>query len=269
MPTPKPRLKPLSALVALAILAGGGTAAHSFDPTKTFKADDDPLVILRFGYNALKKGNMDDAIGAFKFGAQKNDLASQWKLAHMMQTGAGGKQDDFAAYELYTLIANRFADEMPARNEIGYVSNALVALGRYELRGIKGTAVRANPRRAEDYFYRAAALFHDPNAQYELGRLYRSKALGTRQPMSAARWYGLAARKGHIVAQAELGEMLFYGDGVERRPVHGLLLMTRAVASDPNQTSKSVRRIHDKAFSKATEHERNAVESLWSSRQKN
>jgi TPR repeat protein len=253
-----------AALIAVGMMLAIGTVGpvHAFDPEKTFKEDDEPLTILRFGFMALKKGDLDDAIGAFRFGAEKNDLASQWKLARMLQSGSGLPKDDLAAYELYSKIAVRYSDVFPRNVDLPYVSNALVALGRYSLSGIVGTAVKAESRRAEDYFYRAAALYKDRDAQFELGLLYRHGRLGVKQPKSAVRWFGLSARKGHRGAQAELGEMLFYGEGVRRSPVRGLVYMSRAMANLARSDVDTIGAMRAKAFAKASADERSAVDQI-------
>ncbi len=220
-------------ILSAAFVAGlFSTPAMAFDASKKFDADEEPRNILRYGYKALKRGAFEEAIGAFRFGASKNDVASQWKLAHMLQTGTGERQDHKAAYDLYAKIAERFVERAPDPRILAYVSNAVVALGLYDLKGIQG-AIQADPRRAEFHFYRAAALYHDPEAQYQLGKLYRAGKVGARQPRSAARWFSLSARKGHTLARAELGQMLFSGDGVSANPVRGLILMARAARALP------------------------------------
>ena len=239
-------------------------SAHAFDPEKTFKNNDEPRTILRFGFQALKEGNFADALGAFRFGAQKNDLASQWKLARMLQSGAGLPKDDLGAYKLYAEITARYRDKLPRRSNFPYVSNAHVALGRYRLSGIKGSSVGRSPRRAERHFYRAAALYKDREAQYELGLMYRKGLLGTKQPKSAARWFGLSARKGHKQAQAELGEMLFYGDGVRSNPVRGLVYITRAAADSARSGLKSIDDMRKEALKQASAAQRDAAAKIIS-----
>ncbi|MEP1207448.1 MAG: tetratricopeptide repeat protein [Rhizobiaceae bacterium] len=256
----------MSLLVALSaavfVNIGATTPGHAFDPEKTFSEDDEPRTILRFGFMALKKGNFDEAIGAFRFGAKKNDLASEWKLARMLQVGNGLPKDDLAAYELYSKIASRYNDKYPRRIDLPYVSNALVALGRYALNGIEGTRIKSNPRHAEDHFYRAAALYKDREAQFELGLMYRQGLLGVKQPKSAVRWFGLSARKGHQGAQAELGEMLFYGEGVRRSPVRGLVFMSKAMANSARNGANSIRQMRQKAFDKASAAQRKAADKI-------
>ena len=261
MPTLKSGLKSglAAAVFAPIVIWGVSSGALAFDPEKTFKADEEPRTILRYGFKALKNGNMKDAIGAFRFGAEKEDLASQWKLARMLQKGAGLPKDDLAAYRLYAKIANRYAESFPRAQDLPYVSHAVVALGRYSLTGIRGSYVQADPRRAEDHFYRAAALYKDREAQFQLGQMYRSGVLGTKQPRSAVRWLGLSARKGHRIAQAQLGEMLFYGEGVRARPVRGLVFMTRAAANSAGTGFKSVISMQRKAFDQASDAQRDAA----------
>ena len=264
MPIPKRASKLVIAALALSTLLGTGTISHAFDPEKVFKPDEKPRSVFRFGFRAWKQGNMEDALGAFRHGAKMNDLASQWKLAHMLQTGTGVERNHHAAYKLYAKIANQFIDRAPRRGERGLVSHAVVALGLYSLKGIEGTPVKVNPRRAEDHFYRASALYHDPVAQYQLGKLYRQGKLGVKQPRSAARWLGLAAKKGHPDAQAELGEMLFYGEGISRKPVRGLVYLTRALAgSAVTGDERRIRKARKEAFAEATSEERNAAEKLF------
>jgi TPR repeat protein len=264
MPIPKRTSKLVIAALALSTLLGAGTVAHGFDPEKVFKPNEKPRSVFRFGFRAWKQGNMADALGAFRYGAEMNDLASQWKLAHMLQTGTGVERNHYAAYKLYAKIAGQFIDHAPRRGERGLVSHAVVSLGLYSLKGIKGTAVKANPRRAEDHFYRAAALYHDPVAQDQLGKLYRHGKLGVKQPRSAARWLGLAAKKGHPDAQAELGEMLFYGEGIRRKPVRGLVYLTRAAAGSAlTGDERRIRKARKEAFAEATTEERNAAEKLF------
>lgn len=251
-------------VAALVVVAGMSGRVHAFDPEKTFKEDDEPRTILRYGYKALKEGDLDNAIGAFRFGAEKNDLASQWKLARLLQTGSGLPKDDLAAYKLYLKIAERYSETSPRNNDLPYVSNAVVALGRYYLTGIDGTWVKADPRQAEYHFYRAAALYKDRDAQFELGLLYRHGQLGVKQPKSAVRWFGLSARKGHRGAQAELGEMLFYGEGVRRSPVRGLVYMSKAMENPIRSGTDSIREMQEKAFSKASAAQREAADKIMS-----
>jgi len=273
MPTFKAGLNRTSSMfgacaLALSVATYGfvaGGAAHAFDPNSTFKADEAPSTVLRYGFDALRRGDTEGALGAFRFGADRNDLAAQWKLARMFQEGEGVKRDHAAAFELFSKIATRYSDNIPQGQDRAFVSHAMVSLGRYHRKGIEKLRLRKNPQAAEFYFSQAAALYHDAAAQYELGRLYKSKALGHPRPRLAARWYGLAARKGHSKAQAELGEMLFYGRGIRRNPVKGLVYLSKATASDTRKGVRKFRKMRRQAFNEASQAQRAAANRLLKS----
>jgi len=47
--------------------------------------------------------------------------------------------------------------------------------------------------------------------------------------VQSARWFSLAAKKGHAAAQAKLGDILFNGDGeLKANPVEGLMWLSIA-----------------------------------------
>jgi TPR repeat protein len=104
------------------------------------------------------------------------------------------------------------------------------------------------------YWY-AASYFADPEAQYTLGRLYLDKNGGARDPRQAAKWLGLAAKKGQPQAQALLGTMLYRGDGVPRQAALGLFWLTLAKdAAGPRETW--INETYAEAFGQATDDER-------------
>lgn len=228
----------------------------AFDPGKVAKGDDATQHILRYGYDALKAGNHSEALSAFRHNADQNHVPSQWKLARLFQTGRGVKSDQLAAYKLYTAIAERFAERAPNRADRPYVSSAVVELGKYALNGIEGTEVYADVELAEVHFNRAALLYGNANAQYFLGRLYLDQNRGLVNPVRAARWLKRASRKGHTLAQAELGDMLFHGRGVKKNRVLGLVYLTRASAKSK---AKNLRNLRRNAFAAASDAQRRAA----------
>jgi TPR repeat protein len=69
------------------------------------------------------------------------------------------------------------------------------------------------------------ALNGNAEAQYYLGRLFDNYTFPNQEPnrprefydnAMAANWYSLAAEQGNALAQAHLGRMYFYGDGVKQ-----------------------------------------------------
>ena len=64
-----------------------------------------------------------------------------------------------------------------------------------------------------------------PTRNIELGRLYLDGNAGA-IAHQAARWFRLAATKGHCRAEAALGDMLFHGQVVPRQAARGLMWLT-------------------------------------------
>jgi len=164
------------------------------------------------------------ALKALEYAADQGSPAAQWKLGQMYADGDAVPRDALRALKYFTDIAANHPDETPGTPEARFVANAFVALGRYYLLGIPNTNVRANAARAHDMFEYAATYFGDADGQYELGRLYLD---GTpRDPHQAARWFQLAANKGHCRAEAILGDLLFRGQLVSRQAALGLMWLT-------------------------------------------
>jgi TPR repeat protein len=203
--------------------------ALALDGTKTDPDDPSPVEAFKSAAKALKAGDMASASRALEFAAGKGHALAQWKLARMYAEGEGVPQDDLKAFEYYQAIANAYADESPDAPQARVVSSAFVALGSYYLNGIPNSDIHPDPVRAADMFQYAASYFGDSDAQYNLGRLVLSGADGVpKNPVVAARWFHLSAKKGHHQAQALLGQLLFVGQDVPRQAARGLMYLTLA-----------------------------------------
>src|SRR5918997_3615058 len=188
--------------VSVLALAGSGIgSAQALDPNLS------PAEAFRSGYQAYKAGDAATALEALNFAADKGHAAALWKLGRMYQTGDLVTEDDKKAMELFAKVASEYADGNPRGPDAPFVADAFVTLGGYYRRGIPD-AVKADPRRARDYFEYAASYFGDPDAQYSLAAMYLSGEGGQKSARQAARWFKLAARKGHVGAQAEFGYLL-------------------------------------------------------------
>lgn len=186
--------------------------------------------------------------------------ALRWQAARSHATGQGAERDDWKAFQIYARIAAmRFAGE-PSRDDAPYVGAAMREMGRYYLSGIEGSPVAADPRRGEDYLYRAAALFGDADAQFELGRFYLDSRWGKPRRRHAARWFALAARKGSHRARAELGVLLCEGNGVARDPVRGILFIATALRDAPEVEREGLGARLAAAFDAVSDAEREKVE---------
>jgi hypothetical protein len=183
---------------------------------------------LRSGTQALRSGKPDQAVTALEYAAGQGMPGAMWKLGRMYADGDGVHQDKLRAFEYFHNLTKTHAYETPGSAQSRFVAGAFVALGHYYLEGIPGTAVKADAAVALDLFRHAASYFGDPDAQYQLGRLYLYGTGTAKDSVQAARWLRLAANKGQRNAQAMLGSMLFKGQGVSRQAAMGLFWLTVA-----------------------------------------
>lgn len=211
---------------------------------------------LRDGVRDYNAGDKQGAAQALEYAATQGHTLALWKLGRMYAEGDGVQHDDLKAFEYFSKLADLNADESPDSPNAGVIASAFVALGSYFLEGIKGTYVAANPGRAREMFQYAASYFSDPNAQYNLARLYLDGAGVDKDARQAARWFNLAAEKGHHPSQALLGHLLINGQGVPRQRARGLMwLILAREAADPAKEGW-IEELYDKAFSGVSDSER-------------
>lgn len=237
----------LGAFVAMAVCPCWAVSDNMFARFKTQQE------ILEYGFNALREGRRQEAFNAFKYGALNNHLASEWKLARMLQAGVGGVEDHVGAYRLFEKIALRYYKKRPKINDRPYVANAVLSLGDYSMNGIENSQIKPDPHMAEFYYFRAAALYENLEAQFKLAQLYASERLGTQRMQSAMRWYQLACQRGHAMAQTELGDLLFYGRAGQKNRIKGLAYLAY---SAQNSDCVRCKKRYNLAFEKANPSQR-------------
>jgi len=187
-----------------------------------------PIEALRSGTQALRAGRPEQAVTALEYAAEQGMPGAMWKLGRMYADGDGVDQNKLRAFEYFRNLTKTHAYEAPDSPQSRFVAGAFVALGHFYLEGIPDTSVKADPVVAADLFRHAASYFGDPDAQYNLGRLYLIGTGIAKDGVQAARWLRLAANKGQRSAQALLGSMLFKGQGVSRQAAMGLFWLTIA-----------------------------------------
>jgi TPR repeat protein len=220
-----------------------------------------PFEAYQSGARALRAGETAKGVNALEYAAEQGHAAAQWKLGRMYAEGDGVKRNDLRAFEYFSRVANAHADDSPESPQSRFVANAFVALGHYYLEGIPNSAVKANPGRAREMFSYAASYFGDPDAQYNLARMYLEGTGTPKDPRQAARWLDLAAKKGQYHAQALLGHMLFKGGDVPRQAARGLMWLTLARDSAASGDTW-VHDLYDAAFKQAT-HEEQQVALIY------
>ena len=231
--------------------------AFGFDGAPANQDAAIPVVSAQPGSTAaLRKAapaTPDSSLTALQYAADQGQPVAQWKLGRMYAEGDGVPHDDLRAFDYFSRIANTHPDESPGTQQARFVSNAFVALGHYYLTGIPNSKIIADRTRARDLFGYAATYFGDADAQFELGRLYLNDLPS--DPHQAARWFQLAATKGHCRAEAALGDMLFQGKAVPRQAARGLMWLT--LGKDCAGADEGwVKPLYDGAFQHASDDER-------------
>lgn len=252
----------LSAGLAMA----GPIGVHAFDPEKVFE-DKVPTSdkLFRFFFSARKNGQQEEAVSALKYAAEQGNQAAQWKLGRMYQIGDGVPKDPAAAYRFFEQIVERYSDAQPGTPEWQYASSAMVALGHYHRRGVPEAGIPQDSDQAQIMFTTAATYFRNPEAQYELARIYLDGENPAGDIIQAARMLKKASVAGHPGAEALLGHILFEGEYLRREPVRGLSMMMSAQKRSSGQDAEWIAEMQEEAFALATEDERRAAIALLQS----
>jgi TPR repeat protein len=212
---------------------------------------------LRAGVREYNAGDKQGAARALEYAAGQGHALALWKLGRMYAEGDGVPHDDLKAFEFFSRIADASTDDGPDPQNSAVLGSAFTALGTYFLEGIKGSYVRPNPERAYDMFNYAASYYGDPNAQYNLARLYLDGTGVEADPRQAARWFNLAAEKGHHPAQALLGDMLLNGlGGIPVQRVKGLMWLSLAREGAEGRKDDWIVALYDKNWAAANEDDR-------------
>ena len=269
--------KHLVRTVLLTLCALSGVALVSaLSPARALDGTDTPASIkpalplyknslhaLNQAIEGLRAGDAASSIDALKYAAAGGQSLAQWKLGRMYAAGEGVPHDDAKAYDYFLQIVNNYDEDTASRREIGIVASAYVAVGVYSLNGLPQVQLKADVSRARELFHFAASTFGDPNAQYNLARIYLDAAGSLRDPRQAAGWLYLAAEKNHTESQALLGNLLFTGQGVQKNRARGLMYLTMAVENageDPK--NRWVADLREKALKAASDGERQAAGDL-------
>jgi len=206
-----------------------------------------PTEALRSGARKYYSGDKEGALMALRYAAENGQPMAAWKLGEMYASGDGVQEDDLKAFEYYRQIVREHGDDRPDDPDAPFVASAFVALGSYYMHGINGV-VPKNTSRARQIFTHAASYFGDPDAQYHLGQIYQGSS-----DRLAVRWYNLAAIKGHVPAQARLGETLYSMSSSDNKRARGLMWMTVAREQAGGADADWIGALHEQYFSLASE----------------
>lgn len=252
-----PTSRVISGLVLLGALSCAGSAL-AFDPTAAVAT---PADAFRFGYTALQTGDPLTGIDAIQYAADQGYVRAQWMMGHLYADGQGVPEDDQRAFAIFATIVDQYARDNPRGADAAFIADAFVVLGDY-YRGEGGNVAPADYERARQLYSHAATYYGSPAAQYELAVMFYQGEIGNADPVQAVHWARLSAENGSPNAQALLGHMLFEGEGVPRQPVLGLAYLTIALLRGAGAENPDIQRMHEQAFSVATQAERRTAQAL-------
>jgi len=233
-------------------------------PLPMFK---DPRAALRAGIESYHAGDPARSVDALRYAADGGEHLAQWKLARMYADGDGVTRDDAKAYEYFSRLVDHFSDEEPDPTERSMAGSAFVAVGLYLRDGVSSARIAPDSGRAFELFRYAATYFGDADAQYQLGRMCLDGEKVKKDLRQSVAWLELAARKGHVQAQALLGKLWFDGEaGAPAQRSRGLMYLTLARESvSGGAADQWIVDLHAKALNAASDADRkNAVAMLES-----
>jgi len=170
-----------------------------------------------------------EQIAALQDAAVAGDPMAQWQLGLMYESGEGVAQDKAKAFGYFAQIADQHADTAPRGVEADIVAHSFVKMGEYYKDGLPEAGIPKDEDYSIKLLMHAASYFGDADAQYRVGEMYLDKNELGDNPIQSARWLSLAAKKGHVGAQAKLGDILFNGDGgLKANRVEGLMWLSVA-----------------------------------------
>ena len=191
----------------------------------------------------------------------------QYYLAQIYADNGAAFTNHAKAYELYLRIVDEHANVDPDDDwRAAYVGKSLTAVARYTLRGLPEIGLVPNTERAAKFLRDAATFFGDPDAQFELARMYL-KGEGVQEDRKLAfHWLSTLTQKGHAGAQAFLAELLWKGNELARDEKRALALITVAVANAPEADRLWIEDIYQNIFcgsSTGTRAQADGLVAVW------
>lgn len=220
-------------LAAGVALVASGLPASGQDPSVTFRS---PEVALDQGLGAYRSGFHKMAVPGLTYAAERGSLLGRYFLARLYADANGPLTDHAKAYQLYNGIYEEYATTIDVEDHphARYVGKSLTALALYMLRGLPLIGLKPNAERAAGLLQEAATFFRDPDAQFELAKLYLTGDGVEVNHRKATNWLSTLTESGHPGAQAFLADLYWRGKVLPRDENRALALITLAVEHAPD-----------------------------------
>lgn len=182
------------------------------------------------GLGAYRSGYYEIAIPAFEYVIARNDpqrFFAEFYLGRILADNAGSQTDHAKAYMFFQRIADENADIDPDDlKKAPFVAKALTAVAIYVRDGIAEIALKPDEQRAIEYLRHAATFFNEPDAQFELAKIF----IGSEADRPAGLHYlQKLSKEGHPGAQAVLADLLARGKFIKQDHAQALGLIKVAV----------------------------------------
>jgi hypothetical protein len=209
-----------------------------------------PEAALEHGLGAYRSGFYKLAEQALGFAAERNSVLGQYYLARLYADPNASLTNHVRAFELLSDIVKEHATSIQVDDDprARYVGKALTFLAGYWLRGLPEAGIKANAERAASYLNEAATYFRDPDAQFELAKLYLTGEGVQQDKRQATHWLASLSQKGHAGAQAFLADLYWRGKILDRDVAKALALITLAVENAPSQDRIWIENIYQSIF---------------------
>lgn len=248
--------KQFSLLAGLLFLCAMPVAAFDGTPSPSKPAEIEPNEALKLGTKAYRAGKIQEAIDRWTLAAEAGQAVAQWRLGNAFAEGKGVPKDDKKAFHWFKQIIDDHAEDEPGTMQGQLAGRAFVALGSYYSSGIPDSDVEPDINMAWRMYYQAASVFSNVEAQYRLGRMYHEGKGVEKNAQLALSWLRNAAEKGHMKAQALLGEILFTIADTPRRKVEGLMWLSVARNQAKSAEDAWIITSFEDAYTLATDEER-------------
>ena len=204
---------------------------------------------MQQGVSAYRTGNFKIAIPALEYAAKHNIFPARYYLARIYGTHSITLTDHAKAFYLLHEFIQVYANTDPADyRKAPTVARAMTRLARYIRDGLPEIGVRADAKRAAEYFHHSATFFDDADAQFELAKLQLTGDGVRRSERFALHWLSVLSRKGHPGAQAFLADLNWRGKYTERNPIRSLILIELAIENASQEDRVWVEDIYQNIF---------------------
>lgn len=197
-----------------------------------------PEAAFEQGINAYRGGFYQQALPALTFAAEKGSVRAKYHLAKLLADNTTPLANHKRAYDLYLDIVREHAANIDVDDDerAPFVGKAMTAVARYTYSGLPDHLI-PNAALAAEYYQEAATFFREPDAQFELAKLYL-KGEGVPEDRRKGRhWLSTLSQDGHSGAQAFLADLLWTGKDIDKDEKRAFALIDVAVlnASDSDR----------------------------------